>query len=118
MRLDKKRDSERAQRQGLAKKTIIQVIWFAISALLAYFVFDWLFTTGELTYNFFYNVLSIPRAVPEFAIMAALILIAVMIMQFFLVLGYVIASPQGRERTGRPSAYSSTFDPMEDDYRQ
>lgn len=117
MRLDKKRDSERAQRKGLATRTIIQFIWFAISAFLAYFVLNWLFTNGELTYDFFYNDLLIPRSVPELAIMAALVLIAVMIMQFFLVLGYAIASPQGRERTGQPSPYSTNYDPMQDDYR-
>lgn len=118
MRLDNKRDSELAERKGLTIKTIVQVLWFGISALLAYFILDWLFTSGELTYEFFYNDLLIPRSVPELAIMAVLVLISVMIMQFFLVLGYTIASPQGRERTGRPSAYSSNYDPMQDDYRQ
>lgn len=117
MRLEKKRDSELAQRKGMAIKTIVQVLWFGISAVAAYFVLNWLFTTGELSYDFFYNELAVPRSVPELGILAALIFIAVMIMQFFLVLGYVIASPQGRERTGNPSPYSTTYDPMQDDYR-
>lgn len=117
MRLEKKRDSERAQRKGMAAKTIIQLLWFGISALAAYFVLNWLFASGQLTYSFFYNELAIPRSVPEIGILAALVLIAVMVMQFFFVLGYAIASPQARERTGRPSPYSSTYDPMQDDYR-
>lgn len=117
MRLEKKRESETAQRKGLAKKTIIQVLWFGITAVAAYFVLNWLFATGELTYDFFYNELAVPRSVPELGILAALILIAVFVMQFFLVLGYAIASPQGRERTGTPSPYSTNYDPMQDDYR-
>ena len=117
MRLDRKRDSERAQRKGLAARTIVQSIWLILSGVMAYFVLDWLFTSEQLSYSFFYNTLAIPRSVPEPVILGALIVIIVFIMQFFLVMGYAIASPQGRERSGNPSPYSSTYDPMQDDYR-
>lgn len=117
MRLDRKRQAEQARRKGMTVRTIIQLLWLAISAILAYFAINWLFDSGQLSYQFFYEDLFIPRSVPEPLILAALIFIAVVFMQFFLVLGYAIASPQGRERTGNPSPYSSTYDPMQDDYR-
>lgn len=117
MRLDRKKDSELAERKGLAVRTIIQTVWFVLSGLIAYVVLDYLFDTQQLTYDFFYSSLAIPRSVPEVAILGALVLIFVFFMQFFLILGYAIASPQGRERTGDPSPYSQTFDPMQDDYR-
>jgi TRAP-type C4-dicarboxylate transport system permease small subunit len=118
MRLDRKRDAELARRKGLTTRTIIQFLWLGISAFLAYLAIDWLFDSGQLSYEFFYSTLFIPRSVPEIAILAALVLVVVAIMQFFLVLGYAIASPQGRERSGNPSPYSTTYDPMQDDYRR
>lgn len=117
MRLEKKREAEKAQRKGMTGRTIVQIVWFLISAALAYMAIDWLFASGQLTYEFFYNTLFVPRTIPHAAILGALVLIAVFIMQFFLVLGYAIASPQGRERTGQPSPYSSSYDPMQDEYR-
>ena len=117
MRLDKKRDSELAQRKGLTTRTLVQGSWLAICALIAYFALTWLFSSGQLSYNFFYTNLLIPRSIPQPAILGGLILLFVLVMQFFLVLGYAFASPQGRERTGNPSPYSSNYDPMQDDYR-
>lgn len=117
MRLDRKKDSELAQRKGLTVRTIIQTFWLILSGIIAYVGLDWLFTSEQLTYDFFYNTLLVPRSVPEPVIMGALIIIVVIVMQFFLVMGYAIGSPQGRERTGKPSPYSSTYDPMQDDYR-
>lgn len=118
MRLEKKKQSELAERKGLTTRTIVQVIWLGISGVIAYFVLDWLFETEQLTYDYFYNNLLIPRDVPEVAILGALILFAVLVMQFFLILGYGFASPVGRERPGNPSPYSQTYDPMQDDYRR
>lgn len=118
MRLDRKKQAELAQRKGLTGRTIVQLLWLVISAVLAYMAINWLFASGQLTYEFFYSALFVPRSVPQTAILAALIVLIVFIMQFFLVLGYAIASPQGRERSGNPSPYSSTYDPMQDDYRR
>lgn len=117
MRLDRKKQRELARSKGLTGRTIVQFSWLAISAVLAYLAIDWLFDSGQLTYRFFYQSLFIPRSVPEPIILAVLVLIVVVIMQFFLVLGYAIASPQGRERTGNPSPYSTNYDPSQDDYR-
>jgi TRAP-type C4-dicarboxylate transport system permease small subunit len=117
MRLEKKRDSELAERKGLAVRTIIQTIWLVLSGIIAYVALDWIFSSEQLTYDFFYTSLGIPRSVPEAVIMGVLIILIVLVMQFFLVMGYAIASPQGRQRTGDPSPYSSTYDPMQDDYR-
>lgn len=117
MRLERQKEQELAQRKGFASRTIVQSIWLLISGGIGYFILRWLFDAGTLDYNFFYTTLSIPRSVPEAAIFAGLILIIVIVMQFFLILGYAFASPTGRQRPGTPTPYSSSYDPMQDDYR-
>ena len=117
MRLDQRRDAELARQKGLTTRTIIQFIWLALSAFLAYLALNYLFASEQLSYEFFYSTLLIPRAVSQPVILAVLILIIVIVMQFFLVMGFAIASPKGRERTGNPSPYSDNYDPMQDDYR-
>ncbi len=117
MRLDKKRDAELAKRKGLTTRTLVQGTWLAMSAVIAYFALSWLFSSGQLSYDFFYLSLGVPRAIPETVILGVLVLVVMVVMQFFLVLGYAFGSPQGRERPGTPSAYSRNYDPMQDDYR-
>lgn len=117
MRIEKKREQELARREGLTRRTIIQVIWLLISGVFAYFIVQALFGAGVITMQFFYQDLAVPADIPEIAIRGALILIIVFIMQFFLIFGYVVASPQGRARSGKPSAYSRNPDPLENEYR-
>lgn len=117
MRIEKKKEQELARRKGMTKRTVIQVIWLLISAAFAYYVVQGLFDGGYITMDFFYRELAIPRNIPEIAIQGALILLIVFIMQFFLIFGYVAASPQGRARSGKPSPYSSNPDPLENEYR-
>lgn len=117
MRLDKYHEQELAQRKGLATRTIVQAVWLLISAGLSYLLFQFLFSRDYLSYDFFYETLGLPRSIDEWMILAACILIMVIFMQFFLILGYAFASPTGRQRPGTPSAYSSTPDPLQDEYR-
>jgi len=118
MRIEKKREQELARREGLTKRTIIQFIWLLVSGVIAYFIVQALFGAGVITVEFFYQELAVPQNVPEFAIQGALILLIVFIMQFFLIFGYVVASPEGRARSGKPSAYSRNPDPLEKEYRR
>ena len=113
MRLEKKRDEEVAARKGMTGKTIIAFIWFALSAVLAYFLIDYLMTENMLRLNTFYN-LGIPRSVPDWVLIGAMILIIVTIMQTFLLFGFMITSPEGRRHTGDPSLYSSSKEPFDD----
>lgn len=117
MRIEKKREQELAQREGLTKRTLIQVVWLLISGVIAYFIVQALFAGGYININFFYQELSVPPEVPEIAIRGGLVLLIVFVMQFFLIFGYVVASPQGRARSGQPSAYSKNRDPLENEYR-
>lgn len=117
MRIEKKKEQELARRKGLTKRTIIQVLWLLISGVIAYFIVQALFGAEYITMDFFYGDLAIPQEVPEFVIQGALVLLIVFVMQFFLIFGYVAASPQGRERSGKPSAYSRNPDPLENEYR-
>lgn len=113
MRLEKKKDEEIAARQGMTGKTIIAFIWFAITAVAAYFLVKYVFDTNVLKYSTFYNM-GIPRQVPNWIIMAALILFVVVIMQSFLMFGFMIASPEGRRHTGNASLHSHSKNPYEE----
>lgn len=115
MRLDKLREAEVAKRQGSTGRTIIQAIWLIISFAIAYFVSQWLFDQNIVTYNFFYNQLYIPRAVPRWMVLGGFMLFLVIIMQFFVMFGFFIGTPQGRQKSGKASAFSRNPDPFDNE---
>ncbi len=115
MRLEKKREEELERRKGTAGKTIIQFIWLGISFVIAYFVIDMIINAGYISYNMIYGV-GIPRAIPPIAIKIVLMFFVVVVMQFFLFIGFMIANPEGRRRTGDPTLRSKSKDPY--DYGQ
>lgn len=105
MRLEKKKDDELAARKGMTGKTIITFIWLAISGVFAFFLIKYMFDTDILRYSTFYNI-GIPTWIPQWVIMGALVFLVVAVMQTFLLFGFMLASPEGRRRTGDPTAYS------------
>jgi hypothetical protein len=114
MRLEKKHDEELAKRKGLTGKTIAQVIWLLFTGTLAFFFTNYLFSQGIINANTFYNQLYIPRAVPELGIKLIVVLGMVIVMQIVFSVGYIIASPEGRRRTGEANLYSRNKDPFDD----
>lgn len=117
MQLEKQKQQELKEREGLAGRTIAQVIWLLLSAVIGYFIIQALFDQQILTYGFFYNTLGLPAVITEPMILAALILVTVIIMQFFFVLGFAFASPQGRRPTGKATARAQDPDPLEGMHR-
>ena len=117
MRLEKQQQQELAKRQGLTGRTIVQTVWFFITGAAAYFLLEWLIAADYLSMGFFHNRMLIPHFVPDPVIKGLFVLVVVIIMQFFLLIGFVFASPQGRARTGKPTPYSTNPDPFENDYR-
>ncbi len=116
MRLDAKRERELDRRKGFALRTILSVIWLAISFGLAYLVVKMIIDNDLLTYNFFYNRLLIPREVPTTAIYIGLMVVVVIIINFFVLIGFALVSPMGRRRPGTPSMYSQDPDPDDQKY--
>ncbi len=116
MRLDAQRDRELEKRKGFALRTILAVIWLAICIAIAYFLIDWLFENNYLNLGFFYGQLRIPPIIPEWAIIAGSMLIVIVIINFFVALGYAFFSPTGRRRSGTASLYSSDPDPDDQKY--
>lgn len=116
MRLERKNEEEIARRKGMTLKTIIQVIWLGISGVVAYFLITYMLESEEInfSYGLLYQQLFIPRSVPTWALLAIMILIFVLVMQVFLALGFMIASPEGRRKTGTPSMHSRVKDPFDD----
>lgn len=115
MRLEKKREEELERRKGTTGKTIIQFIWLLISFAIAYFLIDLIINAGYISYNMIYGV-GIPRTIPAIAIKIVLMFFVVVVMQFFLFIGFMFANPEGRRRTGDPTLKSKTKDPY--DYGQ
>lgn len=117
MRIDRKRDEELARRKGFARRTVIQSIWLLLSAAATYFFLRYLIDNDHLSYELFYSQLSLPRWLPEWAILLALIVVGVVILQFFFFLAFALASSEGRAQTGRATPFSRHHDPFDDDYR-
>lgn len=118
MRLEKKKEEEIARRQGMTGKTLIQVVWLVLSGVVAYFLLTYMLTSEEInfSYNTIYGGLFIPTSVPRWVVLGGMILIFVLVMQMFLALGFAIASPEGRRKTGKPSLYSRNKDPFDNHY--
>ena len=114
MRLEKKQEEELARRKGMTGKTIMQVIWLLVTGGLAYLFVNYLFSQGLVTANTFYNQLFIPRSVPEIGVKLIMVFGIVLVMQFVFSLGYILASPEGRRRTGDATLYSRNKDPFDD----
>ncbi|HFQ93767.1 MAG TPA: hypothetical protein ENK32_07140 [Anaerolineae bacterium] len=114
MRIEKKKDEELAQRKGLTKRTIAQVIWLGLSFVLGYFLAKYLFDSGVLTPSLFYVQLFIPRSVPEWGLLAMTTIAIVIVLQVMFGIGFILASPEGRRRTGDPSLQSRHKDPYDD----
>lgn len=113
MRLDRVREHDMAKRKGSTLRTIVQTIWLLISFVVAYYVSQWLFAENLVSYNFFYTQFAIPRSVPQWAILGALMLILVIVMQLFILIGFFIGTPRGRARSGEASAFSNNPDPFD-----
>ena len=114
MRLEKKHEEELSRRKGLTGKTIIQVIWLLVTGALAFLFVNYLFNQGIVTPGIFYNQLFIPRSVPEIGLKLIMVLGMVIVMQIVFSIGYIIASPEGRRRTGDASMVSRNKDPFDD----
>jgi len=116
MRLEKKHEEELARRKGLTGKTIIQVIWLLVTGTLAFFFTNYLFSQGIVSASTFYNQLYIPRSVPELGVKLIMVFGLVVVMQIVFSIGFIIASPEGRRRTGDATLKSRNKDPFDDHY--
>jgi uncharacterized membrane protein YedE/YeeE len=112
MLLDKKRDREIAERKRRTKYTIFQVVWLVLAIFIAGGVTYWLFTNEILSTGQFY-ALGLPRAVPEWAIYAGIGFAILVIMQLIFSIGFLLGSPKGRRKAGKPTAESSNYDPTD-----
>lgn len=118
MRIEKKQDEEIARRKGMTIKTIVQIVYLLISAAISYYIINLLLTSDEvgLSYAAIYRATNLPRSVPEVVILVVLIFLLVLLFQIFLWLGFAIASPEGRRKTGVPSLHSRHKDPFDQGY--
>lgn len=116
MRLEKKHDEMLAKRKGLTGRTLIQGIWLLISFAVAYFLANYLIDEGVLSYQQFYNQLSLPRTVPEEAILFGIMFLIVFVMQFVMIFSFILFAPEGRRKLGNPTLKSRNKDPFDEHY--
>ena len=115
-RLDIQREAETAKRKGSAKKTILGIFWLGICFSAAYFFVGWLFESGNLSPNFFWNQLFIPRQVSAQGIQILAAILFVVVMNFFVLIGFAFSSSIGRTRPGTPSMITRNPDPTDSKY--
>ncbi|MCA9940201.1 MAG: hypothetical protein KC418_16280 [Anaerolineales bacterium] len=113
MRLEKVRERELAGRKGTTGRTVLQLTWLGICFVIAYFVSNWVFAEGIFTPQMAYAG-GLPRAVPEWVIQGGIMLLLVLVMQFFMVLGFLVATPLGRSRSGKATLRSWNPDPNDE----
>lgn len=114
MRLEKKKQEQLSKRKGLPLRTIVFVLWLTISFVAAYFFVEYMFEGGYLSERFYYSDLALPNNWPIEILKGATMFLIVVVMQIFLTLGFMLASPEGRRRTGDASLYSRNKDPFDD----
>ncbi|MGH2537992.1 MAG: hypothetical protein ACRDHL_11405 [Candidatus Promineifilaceae bacterium] len=115
MRLERMRDMEIERRRGMTAKTLLALLWLGLCYAAAYFATIWLIDNGLLSVSSLYSRLLIPRDIDHELVIAGFVTALVMLMQFFVLVGYAFASPLGRMRPGRPSLRSPKPD-IEDRY--
>lgn len=113
MRIEKKREAELAKRRGLTGRTILAVIWLVVSFALSYFFATWILNGELLGIDYFYNQMGIPDSVNEVIIQIGLAVVVFTAFQFFLLIGYAIASPKAKMRPGTPTIYTAEKDPYD-----
>jgi len=113
MRIERQREKELAKRKGNTGRTILGVIWLGLCFAAAYIFMGWLFDTGQLRPSFFWNQLFIPRSVSADALQIIAAIVIVIIMNFFVLLGFGFSSRTGRTRPGTPSLKSRNPDPLD-----
>jgi len=117
MRIEKQKDAELAERKGLTGKTIIQFFSWLISAVIAYFIATYMFNNGILSYNGLRTTFSfIPFNIPNWAFLVGTMFIIIVIIQFFLSIGFALGSTEGRRKTGKPSMHSRVKDPNDSEW--
>lgn len=119
MRLEKRHEADLAARKGSTGRTIIQFLFLLISFVIAYFIASYMFDNGMLSYGVIRSAFSfVPFYIPSWSILGGAMLIIVVIIQFFVSIGFTLGSPEGRRKTGKPSLHSRVKDPNDSQWSE
>ncbi|HSH02470.1 MAG TPA: hypothetical protein VLL52_08125 [Anaerolineae bacterium] len=115
MRLEKQRQAELARRQGSTKRTILQIIWFAIAFAIAYFAANIIFDAGYIDKRVITRSLTFisNRVYRDYFATGIVVFAIFLVIQFFIQFGFLLGNPDGRRKTGHASARAQTEDPLE-----
>ena len=117
MRIEKQQEAVLAKRKGLTGRTIVQFFSLLISFIIAYFVAVYLFENGVLNIGRLRVAFSfVPFHIPPWIFLAGTMLVIVIIIQFFIAIGFALGSPEGHRKTGDPSLHSRIKDPNDSEW--
>lgn len=111
--LDRKREMARAKRKGIGSRFVFQLIWFAISIGISYWVARLIFSNGILTYTMVRNG-GAPSTWSNGVIDIVLAVVIFIVLQILFTFGYIIGNPAGRRRSSRASL--TTYNPEYKDF--
>jgi hypothetical protein len=116
MRLEVHKDRQLAKRKGLVWRTVVGLVWLALVSVAAYYLTGWFIENQVVSLNFIYGNLLIPPTVKPETVRLGFTLVIVVAVQFFILVGYGLASPVGRQRPGKATAFSKDPDPLDKFY--
>lgn len=116
MRIDMKRQAEMDKRQGMTKRTVLTVVALLIGFVLAYLLTASLFSRGIINEELVYDQLSLPGELSMGVVRLIVAGLTTFFMWLIILLGFAIASPSARQRSGRPSATSPDPDLYDSKY--
>lgn len=119
MRLEKRHEAELAERKGSTGKTILQFLFLLIAFVISYFIANYMFNNGIVSYGRLRATFSfVPFYLPSWVLLGGVMLIIVVIIQFFITIGFTLGSPEGRRKTGKPSLHSRVKDPNDSPWEE
>jgi len=104
MWLDKNRQLNVEEQKGLYLRILKAIAILFIGVVIAYFFTGWLYSSGTLTNEYFYNHLAIPSSVYPTTIRIMVVLLMVNLAQLLVLIGMALLRPEYRIRLARVTA--------------
>jgi hypothetical protein len=102
--------SEYAKPRGWFGALILRLIWISSLMVVSWYLTQWLLLdSGLLTIEMLYQE-GIPRSLSEEWVIYMITAVMFLVVNIFIMIGYVFALPSGRRRSDHPSQYSHKQD--------
>ncbi|MFN2188424.1 MAG: hypothetical protein ACK2T3_06655 [Candidatus Promineifilaceae bacterium] len=113
MRIEMKHEAELEKRKGQTWKTILAIIWLALSFFGCYLLAGWLFEEGHLSMGTIYGSLMVPQSISENMVRIGTAFVIFLLLQFVVLILLAVVSPSAKRKTGVPRVDTDDPDPYE-----